>query len=242
LRSATPAGRSLREEALALARVVGEPITLSLAEAWAGYSVHGHGGDLDVARGYIEEALRLSRAIGAELSTGVSLLFLAQLAAAQGREEESWALYWELLQRAEATGNLGAAAEARFGMAWRVRGRPIEERRWLLQDALSLAQDHGNAGRMLQGVTHVAGFLADRGQAEAVARLLGGCAAEWANRRRFVMMEGLYRRVHEPAVAAARAALSEEAFQQAWDEGEKLTLDEAAERALQAPAGLAAEG
>ncbi|HEX5809178.1 MAG TPA: hypothetical protein VFY25_10970, partial [Anaerolineales bacterium] len=38
---------------------------------------------------------------------------------------------------------------------------------------------------------------------------------------------------HDQAIAAARAALGEHAFAAAWDEGKKMTLDEAIAYALQ---------
>lgn len=38
---------------------------------------------------------------------------------------------------------------------------------------------------------------------------------------------------HDQAIAAARAALGEEKFKAAWEEGQKITLEQAVEYALQ---------
>jgi len=80
-------------------------------------------------------------------------------------------------------------------------------------------------------MAEIAGIDAARGQPERAARLLAAAAAL---RVEIGAPQGWGRPVHERAEAAARAALSPEAFAAAWVTGADLPLEEVIAEALQA--------
>jgi hypothetical protein len=76
----------------------------------------------------------------------------------------------------------------------------------------------------------LAGLAMHTGDARHAAYLLG--AVESALQALDASMEAEVRHLHAQTLAAARAALGEEAFNAAWAEGEEMTLEEAVADAL----------
>ncbi|MHB8575560.1 MAG: ATP-binding protein [Dehalococcoidia bacterium] len=182
---------------------------------------------------FAEEALRIGRRLDAEWLTGVCLQALGRLAQLRGdrkaaRDYAAQAL--PLQQRMQNRWEVGlslallASCEAADGEAGALRT-------W--QASLAVSVDLGTRAGMVTAVLGIAALLAARGEAAAAARLLGaveaGVEEVYASQLRFWAQPA-----REQALPLARAALSAEAFAQAWVEGQALTLDEAADLALAA--------
>jgi hypothetical protein len=83
----------------------------------------------------------------------------------------------------------------------------------------------------------IAGTLTAYGQCTDAAKLLGTVAGVWRDEEQPGVNVRPYHLAYEPALAATRAALSPEAFAQAWAEGQALSLNEAVALALAALPG-----
>jgi DNA-binding NarL/FixJ family response regulator len=104
------------------------------------------------------------------------------------------------------------------------------------REALEIARDRGERRFVSEPMTGIAGILVARGQPERAVRLLAAAAVL---REELGAPQGWGRRVHEHSEAAARAALTGEAFATSWAAGATLSLEEAITDALDAadPAG-----
>ena len=84
---------------------------------------------------------------------------------------------------------------------------------------------------MTLNLSSFATLAADQNKPQLTARLVGAAETQLPSIR--LEMSAKERAEHDQAVAAARAALGEEAFMAAWEEGKKITLDEVVAFALE---------
>jgi len=191
----------------------------------------------DPARGVrlFEEALAGHRAAGEPFGVGLALVQLANIWLVLGDAARADALCQELLV-------LSAARQDRWcaGLAYWTQA-VIAWRRRDLRRAGQLARDCIHAKRPFRdrmGFAHAMEVLAwvasaDDDSARA-ARLLGAAdtAFRWIDASRF----GYLATDHDDCVAKTRTALGDRAFPAAYEEGTRMTFDEAVAYALQDPA------
>jgi hypothetical protein len=100
----------------------------------------------------------------------------------------------------------------------------------LVRENVSVARDLGSLQVIAQSLCRAADVLVRfRRKADASARLLS-CFE--GLRERIGVSEAWVGRMNEETLAEIRRQLDEPAFAEAWDEGRKLTADEAVELAL----------
>jgi hypothetical protein len=99
----------------------------------------------------------------------------------------------------------------------------------LLNDAYRIHRKLGDRHEMTIDLCCFASALADGGSVGVAARLLSSAEAQ---REEIAAGERWVARMNEETVAAIRAQLDEAAFAEAWEEGRKLTAEEAVALAL----------
>ncbi len=226
------AARALFEEALRLNRERDDPSAIALSLNNLGY-VAMYEGDLDAARAHNEEALRVFEADGNPIGMGSAFYSLGLVADAAGRYEQARSHYEEALavwgDRAEARNgvryvllNLGHVAR-RTGDFAGARSQYEESLRWFVE-----AGDRRGIAQCLEACASLA---VSTGQAAALAARLYG-AAEGLRETIGTPRSALGLALHVEPMNAARAALGEKAFDEAWASGRALTLEQAVEHAL----------
>jgi tetratricopeptide (TPR) repeat protein len=180
---------------------------------------------------FAEEALRIGRRLDAEWLTGFALSVLGELTqlggdlqAARGYLEQALPLHTMMQNRFEVAMSLIALASCEAAS-----GEASALGTW--QTALAVSADLGNRIEIVTAVLGIAEQFAVRAHVAAAARLLGAVEEDIGE----VYPTQFQRRVQaarEQALALVRAALSPEAFAQAWAAGQALSLDEATDLAL----------
>jgi tetratricopeptide (TPR) repeat protein len=159
--------------------------------------------DYELAKKRFDEGLIVSREAGLKHGTFHALFGLGRVAQSQGDSVAARAYYAEML-----------------GMQ-RQRISPLFNWTWLKTYGCAIAYP-------LEGFAFLA---AAQNQMERSTRLFGVTEILYPPLR--FEMSSKERAKHDQAIAAARAALGEDAFQAAYDEGKKMTLDEAVAYALE---------
>ncbi len=222
----TEAAKLRAEEALALHRKLGD--------AWgAAYSVFMLGtAEADAARAQelYEESVRVFRELGDEHSALLVNRNLASIYAYLGDGERARALYEDNLERARATHNdrieastLGALAAIALD-----EGR-VEDAASMLKSSLRI---HARLRDVLDTAVDLCRFasvLVRQGRAATAARLLASFESlgDEVGIRRSSVVE-----MNETTLAAIRTQLDDAAFAEAWEQGRKLTVGDAATLAL----------
>jgi hypothetical protein len=101
---------------------------------------------------------------------------------------------------------------------------------------MELARALGDTTFLGAGLAAIGTIAADLGEAEQAARLLGAAEAmsQVSGAWSFIAARGQNRR----AIDAVRAALGEESFAAAWDQGRRLSREQATTEALQTAESL----
>jgi tetratricopeptide (TPR) repeat protein len=189
-------------------------------------------GDFQPARSFYEQSLTLFREMGDQTGIASTLLGLGRIAAMQGEHssarallEESLLLFRGVKVKHSTIGVLNSLAR----ICWLEGDDPTA--RAHLVEALVICWETGRYCESIDTLVSV-GYLAQRQKDSARAvRLLGAAAA-----LRESIGEALHpveRAEYEGSIAAARAALGEEAFVAAWAAGQALSLEQAIRVALQ---------
>ncbi|OBF04231.1 transcriptional regulator [Mycobacterium sp. ACS4054] len=177
-------------------------------------------GDLEAAAGAVERARQLMD-IQPRLAV-VNVVPIAELALAQGDLEAARRFADEVV--AVATGlHLVQAHVTRARVAIAQRDRNLAER-----DACEALTGSvsGNGRWLLPEVLEcLATLAADAGNHQEAARLFGAAQADRL-RRGYVRFK-IYEASHDASVAELRAAMGDNAFEEAWAEGEAMSIDEA---------------
>lgn len=217
-------------EALALARKLGDKATAASALLNLGWAALLRD-ELRRAAGMTQESLTLQRELNHEVGVARSLTVLALLANVRGDYEAAMALHEEglgLAREARDTSgiflSLWPGALAALGQGDHRRAKELYEEG--LGSSWRLKMVHPTASH-LQIAASVAGL---QGQPVRSARLWGAAEASLASVG--LELAPLERRFYEPYIAAVRSRLGAVAFEEAWAEGRKMTIDEAVEYAL----------
>jgi predicted ATPase len=219
----------LVEEALALHRALGDAWGRTYSIYLMGFNT-ADSGDFTSAEPLFEQALRGFRELASEDYVLLALDALAWTYGQLGDDERRRQAHEEVLERARQRGNEPVVALTLFQLASLARrdGRHDDDVSMLseslriyreLRDTTGIATTLGEFGEM----------LATRGDAEAATTLV---AASQTMRQRIGAGEPWVSAMNEATLAAIREQLDEDAIARAWDEGARLTVDEAVALAL----------
>ncbi|MBA3517606.1 MAG: AAA family ATPase, partial [Rhizobiales bacterium] len=219
---------ALAQESLALAHAVGDELATAKALYLLGFVAEDRG-EFARALALHEDALRLLLPMNTPYWTAHSLYHVGRLSGVRGDFAAAKRHLEEALVRCRREGHRYGPALVQSGMAVVALKRGEHARAAALwQERLGLTWDAWGLRWCLEGLAEIA---VASGEHERAARLLG--AAEAARERQGVaLVPGLLPR-YEKDMAATRAALGEEAFAAAWNNGRRLSPEEArAEAAL----------
>lgn len=229
-----PAALAFHEESLALKRAMGDKLGIAVSLTNLGnvaYSQH----DWATARALFTEGLALQREMGAKRSIAILLNNLGLVAQAQGDPAGARALHEESLALYREIGDKWGMAYALLGLGLVALTAPrdlIAARAHILA-SLRLRQNTGDRLPQTSSLIGAAGLVLQEGHAQRAAQFLGTVATALQTLK--VTLETEVEPWHNQTLAAARAQLGEAAFNAAWAEGEKMTLDAAVQLALQEP-------
>ncbi len=228
------AGRLL-EESAEIGRRLGSPYALAPPYGLLGRRAKAMG-NLEEAATWFEEALDISRRAGMHLFVPWWVWGRADVYRLAGDHQSAATWLAEARSVAEAAGNEPVVAFTIWarGEIARTEGR-MGDAEGLHRDALRRRQAVGDGDGILDSLEALAGMAAARGQAARAVRLVAAATAHRSLTRgaRAVVAQARY----EADVAAARAALTDGAFDQAWAEGQRLSRVDAVALALGEVAG-----
>jgi predicted ATPase/class 3 adenylate cyclase len=224
------AARRRAEEALELHRELGDPWGSAYSTMMLG-NVISEAGDLAAARPFLEESMLAFGELGDEHYTGVATANVAWVVGDLGEKELERALLEENLERARALNNrrLESYSIDQLAMFARDEGR-LQEASEMLRETLRINRELGDRLELAINLGRLANVLGLAGDAHRAARLLAssealtehvGAKTPWWARER-----------NEKTVTVIREQLTEAVFDEAWEDGSKLSLDQAVALAL----------
>jgi predicted ATPase/class 3 adenylate cyclase len=218
------------EEALTLHRQLGDDRGVADSLYMLGHSA-ADDEDYETARQLWEEGLRLYREVGDRHQTMMTTRMLAWAYDDLGEPDRARRLKEEVLEQARAAGDKHVQVHALESLSSSATGEgQIREAAMLVEQAYELNRELGDLFREATLVCRFARVLAHAGRAEAAARTLATGEALYEQMGGSPM--GWLRRDNDEALALIRAALDESAFAEAWEQGRKLTAEEAVALAL----------
>jgi hypothetical protein len=219
----------LAEEALVLHRTLGDARGVALS-LWSIGADAVEERDWEKATDLLTESLRLFREIGDRHFVPWITRTLAWTAAASGDLVRGRDLYEEGLVIAREIGSRSAEAALLGSLGWMavLEGRPRDALPIYLQ-SLTLKREIGDRGEIHIGLAGTALALAHVGELATSARLV---SATTALREELGVGEAWVAREKKEALTLIHGQLDEASFAEAWEEGARLTLDEAIDLAL----------
>ena len=222
--------RALAEESVALSREVADPSALARSLNTLGLVLLANE-DAVGARAAYEESLLHFRELEQDLGIAAALSNLADLALHEQDYPRARELCEESLRVSERVGDVDHLAACSFNLALAEIGEGRhEEAEPLLRKSLSLWRETDTRDGIASCLDGLAAVLVARGHAERAARLLG--AAETLREEISAAMQPADGDMQARAAAGARAKLDASRFAAAWEEGRKLTLEQAFDEAL----------
>ncbi|MBK8022660.1 MAG: tetratricopeptide repeat protein [Chloroflexi bacterium] len=185
-------------------------------------------GDLDAAAEHYEEALDLGRSINAMGGIIDILRYLADARARQGRLDEAFAHLQEALALSREGRILYYLVEVCAALAWWYAERDeLSEARATLREGIDYAFEIGSDNFLARVLLSAAQVWLHAGEAESAARWLGLLSG---------YAEHLETRRVEPLKAAATGSLGAQRFQELYEAGKTLLLEDALKGIAQAVA------
>ncbi|MCC6223503.1 MAG: tetratricopeptide repeat protein [Thermoleophilia bacterium] len=221
--------RSLAEEGLALCRATGDEAGIALALDRLA-TVASFEGDFARSEALYRESAGIWRALDHRRGLAGSLSNLGALALMAGDyesvrrfSEEAVALYRDVQRDGM------SAPLSNLGHAARLQGRQEESRRHFCR-CVDLARELGYTEALIYCIEGLAAVLAESGEEEAAATLLGASSAQIEATG--VSLEPFEGDIHRATVEHVKEVLGEVRFEAAWAGGRSLTADEAAAYAV----------
>jgi predicted ATPase len=211
-----PRAAAFFDESMPLRRELGDRWGLALALNYLGVTVRAQNNLAD-AVAMFEESLKLFCALGDKASTAMALNNLGEVAEDQDEYEKAAAYYQEsLAMYREVEDKEGIALMARhLGRISRIQG-DYGRAATLYDESLRLYTQLGNKLGIATALEAIAALHAACGQPEPATRVWP--AAETLRGEISAPLENMERTKHEAIIAAARKALGEAAFANAWAE------------------------
>jgi non-specific serine/threonine protein kinase len=225
------AARSYCEKAAVLAAELGMPreqanaLRMLALAAW-------REGDLERAAGQFGQALEAYRAIGDQQSFAKATISVANISWMQGLREQAIRGYQDALVLSRASGLQHEIAMALQGLghAALADGNRVTASN-LLHESLEVFRELGDKPCGSATLELCACLVVARGRAERAATWFGIAETTREAMGRGFSLE-TFRIVYDQGVAAARAALGESVFADAWARGRSLNLDQAIAEAI----------
>jgi len=219
------AARRHAEEAIVLHQVIddpwGEPISLGLLG-----NVHAAQRDFEGAQRLFEAALERHRDLGDDHRVLVAMDNVAWMRVELGDVSGARALHEEVIRRAKAAGNLRMQATSLGALSeYALREDRVAEALPLLEESYRISRDLEDSEALLEVLYRFARALAVVEKAADAARVYSRAEVlrQETDRAGIPWVE----RENEWTLARIHAQLDEDAFARAWDEGTRMTLDEA---------------
>jgi predicted ATPase/DNA-binding XRE family transcriptional regulator len=231
--------RSLYEASLEACRAFGARRSEAIA-------LHGLGdlanavGLPDEARTRHQQALAIQQEIGDVGGIAYSTLSLAETTCDAGDPTSAQSIFEQSLVLFEDVGDSLGIAYARYGLG-RVASLRHENSRAAEQfaEALALRREFGDRRGIVECVEGLAGVALAFGETEQAGRLISAAAA--ARVVLGVPVAPVYRTTIDTCVETLRGALGTAAFATAWDFGQVMTIDQAAEDSANLAAAFQAD-
>jgi non-specific serine/threonine protein kinase len=223
--------RELQSTSLSLAREIGDAWGAAAAQGDLAIVEQMKGGSAAQAREATEDVRKQFRALGDRYSEGLALTALGNFAQSEGELVEAMRCFQEALTITRETGDSRGQALCLFNLAQlaRLEG-DLDRAAAHHRDALELARQLGNQEDLLYSVAGIGGIAVERRQFARAAQLLAAVSA--ATEGMGMPLQPMEQAQFDRDVATAKAALSAEAFAQAWADGRALALDAAVAEAL----------
>ena len=217
--------RIRREQALELHRRLGDPWGIAFAEYEYSH-IFTLRGDFATARPLVEDSVRRFRELGDEHRALQATRSLAWCNLELGDIDRAKRLYQELLDGARAVGdrNLEARALGTFAVFASDEGRH-EDALALLQESYRIGCEFGDPSETAIDLIRFGRALAFAERPQAAVQLLS--CAEARREELGMVLPSYVIHYRDDAEARARARLDEAGFAEAWEQGRKLTPDEA---------------
>ena len=230
--------RTWLQECLALRRETGDK--LAIAHALSSLGVLAISLD-DYAAGmqYELESSSIKLEIGNRTGYITSLSNLGIAALALGQYPQAQSYFHDCAQLSEELGDHSTLGYAYLGLGMvtlvsgSLQTEGVDAVRELIGRSLRLRQEIGELLPLTSSLVGMALLAAQSGAARLSALLLG--AVESGLKTIQTVMEPEMRAFHTQATTTARAVLGDPAYQSAWSEGEKLSLEQATTLALSTP-------
>lgn len=223
--------RKLYEESLAGFREVGNIYFLGQALSWLSGISQEQGNHEQAAR-TLREGLTLAQNVGDMTLIVNRLDDLGQLARTKGDYKLATKRFTEELIMCREAGYLFGTSSALRGL-----GRVAQSQedyiaaRSFYSEAIVLSQEISNSLTVALNLSAFATLAAAQNKPQRIARLVGAAETQIPSIR--FEMSTKERAEYDQAIASARAALGEDAFAAAWEEGQKMPLEQAVVYALE---------
>ncbi|HEU0245754.1 MAG TPA: tetratricopeptide repeat protein, partial [Gaiellaceae bacterium] len=218
------------EEALALNRALGDRRGVADSLFGLGYAA-GEDGNWGRAEQLFRESLELLRDVGDEHQAVWLTRTLAWAHAEGGDLEGARELYEDGLRAARELGNPLAEAALLGSLAWLAVGEGrAQDSLPLLHQSLLIKRESGDRVQIATGLSSTARALAAVGRRMETAARLIACFESLSGE--IGAGEAWVTRMNEETLPKIRAQLDDAAFNEAWEQGQNLTLDEAVALAL----------
>ncbi len=218
------------QEAVAIAREVGDLRELAMAVRFLGHVLYNLG-EYEAAAASLKESLLLARRIQDHFGIPWSLHFLGDLVLQQGDSRQAQELYQEsiALLRELKDNVILAYALRRLGLVMREH-KNYERAEALCQESLKLNFAVGDRRAVAACLVGLAGLAVVQGHTVQAAQLLG-----IAERLLNAIAAHLFlvdQREYEHHLKSVRGQLDTSTFDQAWAEGQSMTIEQAVAFAL----------
>jgi predicted ATPase/class 3 adenylate cyclase/Tfp pilus assembly protein PilF len=227
----------LQREALAIARKLGDEQDISLTLNNLA-TVLWNKGDLDGAQDLLEESLVIKRRIGNLFGLAVSLTNLAILNSGKGDLDRAISYMEEALSLDRQLGNLDGIADSLGNLAAIVaQTGDLARAAQLDGEALEIRRDLGDSISIAYSLESIGGTAARAGSWADALRMFS--AANHLREKIAAPLPTAEMESYEHGVGLCRDGLSSDAFDQAWAEGQSLSLDDAMDLAQRAATEIA---
>jgi adenylate cyclase len=223
------AAQSLYKESLTLGREMGDKAGIATSLNNLGIVARSQG-DAVAARALYDESLSLRREMGDKAGIAASLNNLGLVARSQSDAVAARALLEESLALCKEMDDKSMMAYALLGLGLVGLAENKPEARKHILHSLRLRLETGEQAQQTFSLVGVAGLALSEGNATQAAQWLGAVESELMALSAAMEIEVMH--FHTQTLAAAREQLGEVAFQSAWEEGAKWSLEEAVKKAL----------
>lgn len=218
----------LFQRALAASRELDNKLYIAWSLTLMGYTMLG---DADKAIATAEEGLLLFRELDHKPGIAQALNVIGEISRFNGDDERARLAYEECLVIARQTGETRRIYMNFANLAFIAQHEGHHEHAIdLMRQSLHLSRQIDNKVDMATGLSTLAGSLGVTGQQQRAVRLFG--AIEAALERMGAFLQPTDKPEHDRNVATIRAQLDTAAFEAAWAEGRKMTLEQAVTDAL----------